>query len=131
MSDPPDSESSPWAQVIGPCYDAHQMRIILAVNPTELVDLVTHGKLFALQTADGRSVFPTFQFGGTEPLSGFAEVLGAIDPEGIDGWSLASFLVGKGSDEIGGMSIVEWLAGGGDPTVAVALARKRSAQWMQ
>jgi hypothetical protein len=91
----PDENVSPWASLIGEVYTTHQMRIILGVSATELTELARQRRILALQTADGHTVYPTLQFRGSKVLPGLAEALGAIDPAGIDEWSVVSFLVGK------------------------------------
>jgi hypothetical protein len=135
MPDAADTTSpgveSIWAKVTGPCYDTHQMRIILGVSPTELAALAQQRKLLALRTADGHNVYPMWQFAGTKILPGLAEVLGAVPLGAIDDWTLASFLVGKVPGELAGLGVIGWLAGGNDPAPAVELARETSEHWMR
>jgi len=107
------------------------MRIILGMSPTELAGLAQQHKLLALRTADGHTVYPTWQFRSTEILPGLAEVLGAVESGAIDDRNLAAFLVGRVPEELEGMSIIEWLTAGRDPNPAVELTKARSNRWMR
>jgi hypothetical protein len=124
-------EESAWAKVTGPCYDVNQLRVILGRTPAEVAELGRKRQLLLLRTADGHLVAPTFQFKGTEILSGLAAILEATEGS-IDDWTLTSFLVGRDPEsELGDLNIIEWLTQGNDPAPAVALARERSARWMR
>lgn len=121
---------SPWDDVVGPFYSTRGVaRLLGGVSRQAVMERRQRGRLLGLRTAEGDWVFPAFQFGADlRPVPGLAEVLACFDPHDVDEWTLAGWLVG-GRAELGGRSVIDWLAAG-DPLEAVlTLARDAAARF--
>jgi len=117
--------------VAGPFYTAAKVRELLGGVSQQTIDArVARHTLFALTTADGVRVFPTFQFDARDvPLVGLAELLDVL-ASSVDEWMLASW-VSQPNPELGGQSPIGWLrTRPGDPRLLV-VARSAAAAWEQ
>lgn len=145
------------AEQVGPEYfDTNGVATILAKAGSEPVSkqAVEHRRrrhtILALQTSDGRWIYPTWQFRDHDVLPGLADVLttfhaataGGVgqDETGADGrrsasraapfseWSVATWLTTTRED-LDGLTAVEWLATGRDQGHLLALVRRTVAAW--
>lgn len=114
---------SAWSEVLGPAYISAQVAALLGgVSRQAIADRRARRTLLALKTADGHWVYPTAQFGNDrQVLPGLAEILATFDPEVLDEWSLAGWLAAD-HDALGGRSVFEHLAAGGDLAPVLVLA---------
>ena len=121
---------SPWDEAVGPFYDTSGAATVLGISRQALKLRRDRHQLVALRTADGAFVYPTWQFGeDRRVLAGLAAVLAAIPPGAADDWTLAAWLRTSRLGELDGRTVVEHLAGGGDPAPAVLAARRTAARW--
>lgn len=128
------SQDGPWGPAIGPVYRTDQVRVLLGnVSRQALADRAKRHTLFALQTRDGVTVYPAWQFVEGQVLPGLADVLKpfAADEHGevVDGWTLASWLR-TGVDQLDGGSVIERLRDG-DIHTAARVAAHTAARWVR
>lgn len=116
-------EPSPWSAIIGPVLRTASFAARLGLDAEDVEGYVEKGTVLALTTEDGVTVFPEFQLSSGGLLPGFGDVLQRFDPESVDGWTLAAWLV-HSQDELGGASVVEALREGKQ---AAALAASSEA----
>ena len=123
---------SRWDDLLGPFYDTRGVTQLLGgVSRQAVADRRDRRTLLGLKTADGVLVYPAFQFGERgEVLSGLAAVLQSFDPEAVDDWAVAGWLVSK-QQALAGETVVGWLRRGGDPSRAVILARDAARRFAQ
>jgi len=88
----PDAGAA-WGAVIGPVYTSKGLQDWLGVSRQAISQHVLHHRILRLTTADGVSVFPSFQFDASgDRLPYLHEVLDALS-EGInDPWTWATWL---------------------------------------
>jgi hypothetical protein len=106
-----------------------------AVGPfCDSTDLVAwHGDsldgVLACQTSDKRTVYPSWQFlPGGRTIPHLSAVLAELQVGTEDPWTQAIWLRSP-SDDLGGMSAVEWLSTGRDPEPVLAVARDDASRW--
>lgn len=121
---------SPWDEALGPFYGTGQVRRLLGGITRQAVDdRVRRRRLLALRTADGRYVYPTFQFDRQgRVLSGLSQVLRAFSKDAVDGWTLAGWLRAR-QQQLSGSNVVDWLKRGGDEELVLRLAREASERF--
>lgn len=115
---------SRWDELLGPFYTTTQMSKLLGeISRQAVMDRVQRRTLLGLKTADGVWVYPRFQLDErNEVLSGLAAVLQAFDPDEVDEWTLAAWLVSP-LQPLGGRSVIDWLREEREPEAVLALAR--------
>lgn len=140
------------AEQVGPeFYDTNGVATILAgpgndpVSKQAVEQRRRRHSIVALPTAEGRWVYPTWQFNGSDVLTGLPEVLAAfyrttakVDagrPEAVarpfDEWSIGTWLTTPRED-LDGETAVEWLREAGHgPRLdhLLTLARRAAAAW--
>jgi hypothetical protein len=123
---------SRWDDLLGPFYDTRGVtRLLGGVSRQAVADRRGRRTLLGLKTADGVLVYPAFQFDDhNEVLPGLAAVLQSFDPEAVDDWTVAGWLVAK-QRALDAATVVEWLRGGGDPDRAAALAGDAARRFAQ
>jgi hypothetical protein len=123
-------QPSPWNQLIGPFYTTSQVRTLLGgIRRQAIDDRRRRRTILVLTTADGTLVYPAFQFGDdNEVLKGFAEILQCFEPDVVDDWTLAGWLISP-LKSLGGKSIVDWLRRGKDLQTAKQLARQAAVRF--
>lgn len=91
-----------WTEHAGPFVDTRGVMSLLGgVTKQAVSQRVKGGRLLALRTGSGRTVYPLWQFQGGDVLDGLPEVLGTagFDPDRTTtGWTLASWLVTEDPD---------------------------------
>ena len=121
---------SPWDEVLGPYYGTGQVRRLLGGITRQAVDdRVRRRRLLALRTADGKYVYPTFQFDRKgQVLAGLPQVLRTFSKDVVDGWTLAGWLRAR-QRQLNGSSVVDWLRGAGDEEQVGLLAREAAERF--
>jgi len=117
---------APWGPAIGPVYTSAGLQEWLGISRQAISQHVRGRRILRLTTADGVSVFPSFQFGANgDRLPYLREVLDAL-AQGIDDpWTWAVWLNTPGSQ---GLTHAENLRRG-DPTAVLEQAREDAANW--
>ncbi len=134
------------ADQVGPeFYDTTGVTVVLAgpgkkpISKQAVEDRRRRSTIVALPTAEGRWIYPTWQFRDHDLLPGLAEVLAAFrqpvedrsqpreSPYGA--WSVGTWLTTPRED-LGGLTPAEWLALGLDAQVPVTRARRTVAAWV-
>ncbi len=112
-----------WTEHAGPFVDTQGVRTLLGGVTKQAVSQRVHGgRMLALRTGSGRTVYPLWQFRSGDVLAGLAEVLrrAGYDPDrATTGWSLASWLVTEDPD-LGGSPRDLLLAGRVEPVLRAA-----------
>lgn len=123
-------EPSPWAR-LGPFYStAGIARVLGGVSRQAVEERRRRRTILALRTADDVWVYPAFQLDGrNRVVRGMADVLARFRPATTDDeWMVAGFVAAP-QPELGGRTIVDHLAAGGDLADVVALADERAERW--
>lgn len=115
---------SRWDELLGPFYTTTQVAKLLGgISRQAVMDRVQRRTLLGLKTADGVWVYPRFQLDeNNQVLPGLASVLQAFDPQEVDEWTLAAWLVSP-HRSLGGRSAIDWLREEREPEAVLALAR--------
>ncbi len=119
-------KGSPWAPVAGPVYTTGQLQELLGVSRQAIGDRTKRRTLFALHTADGHVVYPAFQFKGPDVVDGLSAVLKAVG-DTTDEWTLLSWL--RAPQPSLGANVIDYLADGGEVSLAVEAARRTANRW--
>lgn len=120
---------SPWDTLVGPFFDSDGAQARLGVSHQAMHEKVSKHALLACPTADGVTVYPTWQFlpnGATIPA--LAEVLSTLAAGTDDAWTIALWMQAR-SDLLDGHRPSDWLRKGGDPHRVLVMARDTAAQW--
>lgn len=134
---PAPAPANKMAEQVGPeFYDTNGVSVVLAEPGAEPVSKQAveqrrkRRTILALQTSDGRWIYPTWQFRNHEVIPGLAEVLGAFerDDRPFSAWSIGTWLT-TSLDDLDGSTAVEWLDVDADRDRLVTLARQTAAQW--
>jgi hypothetical protein len=123
-------EPSPWAE-LGPFFStAGIARVLGGVSRQAVEERRRRRTILALRTADGVWVYPAFQLDErNRVVRGLAEVLARFRPATVDDeWMVAAFIAAPQPD-LGGRTIVDHLADGGDLADVVVLADERAERW--
>ena len=89
-----NTERNRFVDAIGPVRTSGQVQDALGVSAEELQRLIEERKVLPLETADGVTVFPSFQFeqvtdGRHRVVPGFEDALAPFDPTQVDSWTIA------------------------------------------
>jgi hypothetical protein len=123
-------EPSPWAE-LGPFYStAGLARVLGGVSRQAIEERRRRRTILALRTADGVWVYPAFQLDGrNRVVPGLGDVLARFRPQTPDDeWMVAAFVAASQPD-LGGRTIPEHLAAGGEVADVLALADERAERW--
>jgi hypothetical protein len=82
-----------WRRHLGAMFDTRQVQDLLGGRTRQAVsDLVKRHRLLALPAADGRPLFPAFQFSGSgRPFAAVAAVLEQFRGAAVDPYTIASW----------------------------------------
>lgn len=83
---------SPWDDLIGPCTTSEGVQSRLNVTRQAVAARAARRSLLRVITADGKHLYPTWQFRGSQVLSGLSDVLQLFPEEAVDGWTVAGWL---------------------------------------
>lgn len=109
-----------WSEHLGPLFDTDGVAALLGgVTKQAVSDRVRRRRLLALRTGSGRLVYPAFQFDGRHVVAGIAEVLGRLEPDDAEAWTVASWL-NTPDPELDGRTPVEALRSGDRERVLAA-----------
>lgn len=112
-----------WTEHVGPFLDSRGVMTLLGgVTRQAVSQRVKGGRLLALRTGSGRTVYPLWQFREGDVVTGLAEVLGVAGYEPdrpSTGWTLASWLV-TDDPSLGGSPRELLFAGRVDPVLEAA-----------
>ena len=123
-------QPSPWVE-LGPFYStAGIARVLGGVSRQAVEERRRRRTILALRTSDGVWVYPAFQLDERNRVTrGLAEVLDRFRPQTSDDeWMVASFVAAP-QPGLGGGTIAEHLAAGGDLAPVLDLADERAARW--
>lgn len=123
---------SRWDELLGPFYDTRTVaRLLGGVSRQAVADRRERRTLLGPKTADGVLVYPAFQFDEhNEVLAGLGPILQCFDPDVVDDWTVAGWLVAK-RRSLGGETAIDWLRAGGDPEAVLVLARDAARRFAQ
>jgi hypothetical protein len=123
---------SDWDELVGPFYSSSKVAQLLGnVSRQAIAERRERHTLLGLRTADGSYVYPAFQFDAhNEVLPGLALVLQCFDPNDVDEWTVAGWLVAL-QRSLSGRSVIEALTSGDEREKTVALARAQAARYAQ
>jgi hypothetical protein len=121
---------SEMAEAVGPFYDTSGLVSWLGYSKQALDKRRRSRKLLGCRTADGKWLYPVWQFQQDgEPLPGLPEVLKVLSAGIDDGWTWALWFVGEVPERLEGMSAREWLSKGLDPSRVLEIARNDAGSW--
>lgn len=84
--------ASPWDDLAGPFTSSRGVQARLGVTRQAVVARAGRRGLLRVITADGRHVYPLWQFDGGHLLPGLSDVLAFFPEDTVDGWTLAAWL---------------------------------------
>ncbi|MFZ5869464.1 MAG: hypothetical protein ACOYXW_02880 [Actinomycetota bacterium] len=121
------------AEQVGPdFYDTAGVMVVLAPPGADPISkqAVEHRRrrrtVLALQTSDGRWIYPTWQFRDHEVMPGLAEVLAVFEEH--SNWSVGTWLTTPNKD-LDERTPVQWLNEGRDREHLLRLARHTAHRW--
>ena len=128
--------TSPWAELVGPCYTSGSLQRELNMGRAGVSKAVRDSRLLRLVTADGRNVYPAFQVVDGALVGGMREVLGALCRGIADPWTWAQWLiaavpdrsVGATTDDLPPRRNIDRLISG-DVEGVVRAAERTAASW--
>lgn len=126
-----EDDAAVWNERVGPFYDAGSVRKLLGLYGDELDMTVKSSHLLALQTSDGVSLYPVWQFSGSKILRGWARTLQAFANVHVSPWLIATWAATPDTETLGGLSPIDWLRTGNPVEPVVADAEKHAARWAQ
>lgn len=112
------------AELLGPFYSTSQVALILGgISRQAVADRRNRQTLLALRTDDGVWVYPQFQFDDhNEVMADLPPLVQCFDPQQVDGWTVAAWLVSP-RPGLNGKSLIEWLKSENEMEPVLALAR--------
>lgn len=130
---PAPAPANKMAEQVGPeFYDTAGVTVVLAPPGADRISkqAVEHRRkrrsLLALQTSDGRWIYPTWQFRDHDVMPGLAEVLAIF--AGHPSWSVATWLTTPTAD-LQGLTAVRWLDERRDRNRLLRVARRTAHRW--
>lgn len=118
-----------YDDISGPFYDTAGLVKWLGISRQAVHQKVAKHALLGCPTADGSTLFPTWQFlpnGATIPA--LAEVLAVLAEGTDDPWMIALWMQAP-SALLDGHRASGWLRRGGDPQRVLTIARDTAARW--
>lgn len=137
---PAPAPTNKMAEQLGPeFYDTNGVSVMLAEPGAEPVSKQAveqrrkRRTLLALQTSDGRWIYPTWQFRDHDVMPGLSEVLAAFEradreTEPFSTWSIGTWLTTP-LDDLDGATAVQWLDTDADRDHLLTLARDTASRW--
>lgn len=120
--------TSPLPELIGPVYTSGGVQSVLGISRQQVADRRQRGTIVAARTADGRWVYPVYQFRDGDLRPDVREVLDTLRATGApDPWTLALWFPTDKVD-LGGVSPLKLLDAGRLDTV-LALAASTASRW--
>lgn len=118
-----------WSGHLGALLDTHRVQALMGVGTRQAVsDRAKRGGLLALPTADGRRLYPAFQFGPQgQPHAAVAPVLAAFAAADVSPYTLASWFKTP-QDTLDGATPAAWMAHERDEERLVAAAARTAAR---
>lgn len=130
---PAVAPANKMAEQVGPeFYDTAGVTVVLAPPGADPISkqAVEHRRrrrtILALQTSDGRWIYPAWQFRDHDVMPGLAQVLAVFDDHA--NWSVGTWLTTPSKD-LDGRTPVQWLDGGRDHEHLLRLARHTAHRW--
>lgn len=118
----------PWDEQTGPFYDTPGVVRLLGVSKQAVADRVRRRTLLAASTAQGRVVYPIWQFDGSKINAAISTVLTAFRHVTVDGWAIASWFTTPAAS-LDGATPVQWLRGRREAGPVRELARDTARRW--
>lgn len=124
--------SNRLAELIGDCYDAAGVQVVLggslkdAVSKQAVSTRRRRHTILAMQTADGRWVYPTFQFRERRVRDDITALLAVFGDS--PRWSVAAWFQTQAGD-LDGRTPLEWLASGASLDTLERLAGHTAGRW--
>lgn len=87
-----DSDESPWAAIIGPCYTAERCAGELGIELPELAEAADQLRALRLRTRDELELYPSFQIRRHQLVPGLEQVLRVLQTGINDPWTWAQWL---------------------------------------
>ncbi len=91
-----EGDTQDFADRVGPFYSTDRVRQILGgtrpVSRQDISDRVEARRLLRVQTADGKHLFPAFQFDGDVVDPELVKVIHPLLHAGADGWTVVYWL---------------------------------------
>lgn len=115
--------SSRMPRIVGPCYTTASIARTLHLTTDDVQRMAEAGDLLALPTADGHTVYPSFQLDHGVIVEHLGDVLRTLHPGIDDPWAWALWLTGHPSSPTPGFtppSRVEQLRAGEGHAVLLA-----------
>lgn len=120
--------ASPLPDLVGPVYTSGGVQSVLRISRQQLADRRQRGTIITARTADGRWVYPAYQFVDGGLRTDVREVLDMLRAGGTpDPWTLALWFPTARAD-LGGVSPLKLLEAGQLDTV-LAHAAGTAARW--
>ncbi len=118
-----------WRRRLGRLLTSEEVRQVLGVGTRQAVsDFVKRRRLLAIRGADGRLLFPAFQFSATgRPLPALEAVLAAFARAGVDELTVGSWFTGP-QDLLEGRTPADWLQSGGADALVIEAARRTASE---
>jgi hypothetical protein len=130
---PVPARTNKMAEQVGPeFYDTAGVTVALAQPGADPISkqAVEHRRrrrtILALQTSDGRWIYPTWQFRDHDVMPGLADVLAVFDEH--PSWSVGTWLTTPSKD-LDGHTAVQWLDERRDRDHLLRLARHTAHRW--
>lgn len=102
-------------------FGTSEVASLMGTAPANVRRAAGNGDLYTAGRGRNREhIFPAWQFSEGKPLQHLREVIGVL-PRDLHPLDVEHFMT-SAHEALGGRSPVEWLAGGGDPTLVVRLA---------
>lgn len=117
----------PWDNQIGPFYDTAGVAALLGIRKQAIADRVRRYTLLAAYTAQGKIVYPAWQFDGAHLNPAISRTVAAFRHAQVDGWAIASWFTTP-ARSLNGATPAAWLRTG-DPEPVLALAHDTSGRW--
>lgn len=123
---------SPWNEVLGTFYGPGKVaRLLGGISRQAVADRRGRGTLLGLKTADGKWIYPAFQFDERHRVhEGLPDIIRCLGAAEMDDWTLAGWLVAERS-QLEGHSIIGWLQEGRGSDLPLALAREAAGRLVQ
>lgn len=120
--------TSPLPDLVGPVYTSGGVQSVLDISRQQVADRRQRGTIIAARTADGRWVYPVYQFRDGDLRPDVRQVLNTLRSTGApDPWSLAIWFP-TDKVELGGVSPLKLLDAGQIDAV-VAHAASTASRW--
>lgn len=120
----------PWDALIGPFYDTAGVIRLLGVSKQAVADRVRRRTLLAANTAQGKVVYPTWQFRGNRVNPAISHILTVFRDVPVDGWGIAAWFTTP-ADVLNMTTPFDWLRTGGDEEPVHALAADTASRWSE